>query len=129
MRLEAQATFESALDGVNFSGWNSTGLACAGYEFIYPRSFQDVQPTLESASEEDVAREEWQRKNFVPILPAPNRFIKWQQDLESLVAKNLAYSLLVLVARVERVPGRSWSRYFVVNGTAPPCDLHPSGLA
>jgi hypothetical protein len=100
MRLKAQATFESALDAINFSGRNSTGLACAGYKLKYPRSSQDIQPTLKSASEEYVAGEERQRKNFGAILPTTNRFIKRQQDLEAFVGKNVTY------------------------GTAPPCDLH-----
>jgi hypothetical protein len=124
MRLKAQATFESALDAINFSGRNSTGLACAGYKLKYPRSSQDIQPTLKSASEEYVAGEERQRKNFGAILPTTNRFIKRQQDLEAFVGKNVTYILLVLMTRVQRVPYRSWTRYFVFDGTAPPCDLH-----
>jgi len=70
---------------------------------MYAWRHHDGQTALEACVDEDIAREERQKKQLGSIRPPTGGRIQREQGFESLAVENLRHRFLMLVARIKRV--------------------------
>jgi hypothetical protein len=67
---------------------------------VNTRRDEYVEAPIEPAVQENIAGEEWQEKPLAAVFPSVIHLVKGEEDLESLIGKDLGDDFLVLMSRV-----------------------------
>jgi hypothetical protein len=71
-----------------------------------PRSGEDRLPAIEVGFQKNVTGEKRQQELLVPISPAVDCGVERKEDLKPLTGQRPSNILFVLIAGVQRVPGK-----------------------